>query len=149
MKPKKKRLWNVPPNIRQRVVTESRALHVTPEEYLVLITQVAESIRGAVLPDGIKDSTALQSILQNPLMLQMASALAGTLWKQMQQSQQNDSEPTLEAEVTDVPDTPASQTSPPVQQIPKDPPTPTPPPGMIVIDPITGQMIRLPRHVPF
>ncbi len=147
MKQKKQRTWNIPPAIRHRILAESRALHVSPEEYLTIATKVAESIRGAVFPEGIKDSTMLKSIVQNPLMLQMASALAATLWNQLQTSQ--DGESAKENNTTqDISSSEPAATITPTPNTTQQPRQSQPIPSLVVIDPMTGQRIRIPPHAP-
>ncbi|PWI57723.1 hypothetical protein [Sulfoacidibacillus thermotolerans] len=136
MNVKKNRPLRIPAKIQRRILAESRMLHVSTEEYLALITQIAASIRGAVLPEGLKDSAPLQSILENPLMLEMASTLASTIWQQLQSTQDQQPETT-----TDARETPTASVAPPEL---RDKPHTAP--AMVMIDPITGQIIHIQRR---
>ena len=58
-------------------------LSLSENDYLLLVTQIATAIRGAVWPNGVKDPEVLLSIADNPLVLQIVGALAGTIWSQV------------------------------------------------------------------
>ena len=66
--------------LRERVKRESRAVGLPPRAYLDLVTRLAEAIRGAAFPEGVADAEPLRALLDNPLLLQGAAALAGAVW---------------------------------------------------------------------
>ncbi|MHB1627336.1 MAG: hypothetical protein ACYCVB_02990 [Bacilli bacterium] len=72
----------LPLSVRRRIGEESRLLSLSENDYLLLLTQIATVVRGAVWPDGVKDPETLLSIANNPFILQMVGALAGTVWSQ-------------------------------------------------------------------
>ena len=73
----------LPVAVRRRIREESRMLNLSENNYLLLLTQIATAIRGAVWPNGVKDPEALLSIADNPFVLQIVGALAGTIWSQV------------------------------------------------------------------
>ncbi len=91
----------LPLSVRRRIGEESRLLSLSENDYLLLLTQIATVVRGAVWPDGVKDPETLLSIANNPFILQMVGALAGTVWSQAkgalvtEQAPDQDSSPTI------------------------------------------------------
>ncbi|MCY0869952.1 MAG: hypothetical protein OWT27_05110 [Firmicutes bacterium] len=69
------------PALRKRIAQESRAVNLPQNRYLDLLTRLASAIRGAAFPQGIEDPELLERIVDNPLLLQLATTLAASLWQ--------------------------------------------------------------------
>lgn len=111
--------------VRTRIREESKALQITDAQYLNTLTTLAKTVRESLAPDGVKDSTILLSILDNPLLLPMVVSLAKSMIEGLQTADEPASNPVL--------DNPQPT---PLRE-------PTVRPSMIVIDPMTGQRITL------
>ncbi|MCY0877015.1 MAG: hypothetical protein OWT28_12220 [Firmicutes bacterium] len=95
-----KRAIRITPTTRALIRRESKALSLSEREYVQLISQLAEAIRGSVLPEGTKDASTLRALIENPLLLSVAAAMAGTVWNSVK-DQLSGSDDSAEAEVSD------------------------------------------------
>lgn len=120
--------------IRQRIRRESAALGLSQQEYLDALTQLAEAIRENIWPQGAPDAQMLKAIVEKPFLLQMVSALAGTLWNTLKESTDETQDPPCEPQPTQV-DRIRAQTAPP-EPAPQGVPT--------LIDPFTGRPVPWP-----
>ena len=129
----------MPRALRERVKQESRAVGLTPRAYLDLVTRLAEAIRGAAFPEGVADAQPLRALLDNPLLLQGAAALAGAVWNTLKDSAAGpgDGAPAAEPEAAQA-DRPGRR---PEQRPPGGGMPPAFAPGaetVYIVDPITG-----------
>ncbi|MCY0880854.1 MAG: hypothetical protein OWS74_02575 [Firmicutes bacterium] len=100
--PSSKSAVTLTPALRKRIALESRAVNLPPTRYLDLLTRLGGAIRGAAFPQGIDDPELLERIVDNPLLLQLATTLAASLWQTLKSSQAEEAT-----------DTKASATAPP------------------------------------
>jgi len=102
----------LPATTRALIRRESTALALSQREYILLISQMAEAIRGSILPAGTQDATALRALIDNPFLLSVAAAMAGTLWgsvkEQMENSTATDDAPSIAPPASGQPVRPAS-----------------------------------------
>lgn len=74
------------PAVRARVRSESAALKLSPRAYLDTVTALAQAIRAAAFPEGIKNSETIVSIVKNPLLLQIAAGMTASVWQSMREA---------------------------------------------------------------
>ncbi|MHB1684976.1 MAG: hypothetical protein ACYCYO_19485 [Bacilli bacterium] len=110
--------------VRRLIAAESRKLNLSEHDYLHLLMQIAATVRGAVWPNGVKDPEMLLSIAENPFVLQIVGALAGTVWAQVKDAL--DAEHVSEAD----PAAPNTAAQSPGQSGPASSPFPQPAPGV-------------------
>lgn len=70
----------LPRTTRDLIRKEATALSLTVAEYTALVSQLAQAIRSSILPEGTKDPALLRTLLDNPLLLSLAAAMAGSVW---------------------------------------------------------------------
>lgn len=85
----KSAVLRLPATTRALIRRESAALALSQREYILLISQMAEAIRGSILPAGTQDATALRALIDNPFLLSVAAAMAGTLWGSVKEQMEN------------------------------------------------------------
>jgi len=95
---------------------ESKALGLSEQEYVQLLSQLAQAIRGSVLPDGTSDASTLRALIANPLLLSVAAAMAGTVWNsvkdQLESTETDDSNTPTDRDAALAPGTPTRRPSP-------------------------------------
>lgn len=100
----------ISPATRALIRRESKALSLSEKEYVQLVSQLAEAIRGSVLPDGTKDASVLRTLIANPLLLSVAAAMAGTVWNSVKdQLADSEGEAATDTSSTDAVPAPAGQ----------------------------------------
>lgn len=112
--------------VRTRIHEESKALQISDTKYLNTLTTFAKAIREALAPDGVKDSSTLLAVLDNPLLLPMVISIAKSMIDSLQTADAPASNP-----IKDKSQPTVLRESAPVR------------PSMIMIDPMTGQHITL------
>lgn len=85
----------LPRHTRNIIRKEATALSLTEAEYTALVSQLAQAIRGSILPDGTKDPALFRTLLDNPLLLSLAAAMAGSVWTALKEQMTN-ADPTQE-----------------------------------------------------